>query len=73
MSHVRIRPRSSIADAELARMATVDLPRAVTLRRPPTPRAVLRAIASMERTIEPERVIVMPLQVARVPATTRRR
>lgn len=73
MSDLRIRPRSSIADAELARMATVDLPRPLTLRRPHAPGAVLRAIASMERTIEPDRVIVMPLQVAPVHATTRRR
>ena len=40
MSDVRIRPRSSIADAELARLATVDLPHVVTLRRPQAPRAV---------------------------------
>jgi hypothetical protein len=58
----RIRPRSAIADAELARMATVDLPQVLTLRRPHTPRALLRAVATMRRTIEPERVIVMTLQ-----------
>ena len=58
----RIRPRSAIADAELARMATVDLPQVLTLRRPHTPRALLHAVATMRRTIEPERVIVMTLQ-----------
>jgi hypothetical protein len=71
MSDARIRPRSSIADSELARMATVDLPRPLTLRRPHTPGAVLRAVASMQRTIEPERVIVMTLQPATVPARRR--
>ena len=71
MSDVRIRPRSSIADAELARMATVDLPHVLTLRRPHTPRAVLGAVARMQRTIEPERVIVMTLQAATV--SSRRR
>jgi hypothetical protein len=71
MSDVRIRPRSSIADAELARMATVDLPLPITLRRPHTPRAVLRAVAQMQRTIEPERVIVMTLQPVAVSARRR--
>jgi hypothetical protein len=52
-------------------MATVDLPRPLTLRRPHTPGAVLRAVASMQRTIEPERVIVMTLQPATVPARRR--
>lgn len=69
MSTIRIRPRSAIADAELARMATVDLPQVITLRRPHTPRAVIRAAASMRRTIEPERVIVMTL----VPVPARNR
>lgn len=69
MSTTRIRPRSAIADPELARMATVDLPQVITLRRPHTPRAVLRAVATMRRTIEPERVIVMSL----VPVPARNR
>ena len=71
MSDVRIRPRSSIADAELARLATVDLPHVLTLRRPQTPGSVLRALARLERTVEPERVIVMTLQPATVPARRR--
>ena len=71
MSDVRIRPRSSIADAELARLATVDLPRVLTVRRPHTPRAVLRAVARMQRTIEPERVIVMTLQPVAIEARRR--
>jgi hypothetical protein len=71
MSDVRIRPRSSIADVELARLATVDLPHVVTLRRPHPPGAILRAVAQMQRTIEPERVIIMTLQPATVPARRR--
>jgi hypothetical protein len=67
----RIRPRSAIADAELARMATVDLPQVLTLRRPHTPRALLHAVATMRRTIEPERVIVMTLQPVAVEARRR--
>ena len=67
----RIRPRSAICDAELARMATVDLPQVLTLRRPHTPRALLRAVATMRRTIEPERVIVMTLQPVAVEARRR--
>jgi hypothetical protein len=67
----RIRPRSSIADTELARMATVDLPQVLTLRRPHTPRALLTAVATMRRTIEPERVIVMTLQPVAIEARRR--
>ena len=52
-------------------MATVDLPQVLTLRRPHTPRAVLRAVATMRRTIEPERVIVMTLQPVGVEAHRR--
>ena len=69
MSSVRIRPRSAIADRELARQATVDLPAAWSRHRPRTPRAVLLAIASFRRPVEPERVIVMTL----VPVAARRR
>jgi hypothetical protein len=73
MSTPRIRPRSSIADAELAREATVDLPRTLSLGRPHAPGAMLRAVATMQRTIEPERVIVMPLQIATLRIPSRRR
>ncbi len=69
MSSVRIRPRSAIADPELARVATVDLPGAGTRRRPHIPRAIVRTIASFRRPAEPERVIVMTL----VPISARRR
>lgn len=69
MSYVRIRPRSAIADPELARAATVDLPVGRSLHRPRTPRALLRTIAAVRRPIEPERVIVMTL----VPVPARRR
>lgn len=71
MNPVRIRPRSSIADPELARAAVVDLPAAPTSRRLHAPRAVLEAIASMRGTsaLEPERVIVLTLS----PVAARRR
>ena len=70
MKPIRIRPRSSIADPELARSAVVDLPTAATARLH-TPRALLSAIAAMRGagTIEPERVIVLTL----VPVAARRR
>ena len=61
MSHVRIRPRSSIVDPELARAATVDLPETVIERRPQTPKALVQAIAALRRPAEPERTIVMTL------------
>jgi len=69
MTSIRIRPRSSIADPELARAAVVDLPMAAAVRRPRTPRALVKAIASFRRPIEPERVIVLRL----VPVLARRR
>ena len=71
MNSVRIRPRSSIADPELARAAVVDLPTAPAIQRLHTPRAVLAAIASIRRAgeLEPERVIVLNL----VPLAPRRR
>ena len=71
---ISIRPRSAIADAELARAACTDLPgigRPSLRGRGRGPRAVLGAIRSLGRPIEPERVIVMPL--ATVPASIRRR
>jgi hypothetical protein len=70
MPEVRIRPRSSIVDPELARAATVDLPVAFTGRRPQTPKALVEAIASLRRPAEPERTIVMTF--APVTARTRR-
>jgi hypothetical protein len=71
MNPVRIRPRSSIADPELARAAVVDLPTAASSRRLHVPRALLAAIASMRGAsgLEPERVIVLTL----VPVAARRR
>jgi hypothetical protein len=71
MNPIRIRPRSSIADPELARAAVVDLPTAPEPRRLRTPRAVIAAIASLRGagTLEPERVIVLTL----VPMAARRR
>jgi hypothetical protein len=71
MDPIRIRPRSSIADPELARAAVVDLPTTVEPRRLRTPRALVAAIASLRgvREHEPERVIVLTL----VPVAARRR
>ena len=69
MTSLRIRPRSAIADPELAREATVDLPGGPTGIRLRTPRAVIRAVTSFRRPIEPERLIVMTL----VPVPARRR
>jgi hypothetical protein len=71
MNPIRIRPRSSIADPELARGAVVDLPVAPVRRRPHTPRALLGALAALRSAadLEPERVIVLTL----VPVAARRR
>ena len=66
MSTMHIRPRTAIADAELARAARTDLPGSTPLPRPHTPRALARVIASLLRPLEPDRVIVMTL--AAVPA-----
>jgi len=60
MSDLRVRPRSSIVDPELARAATVDLP-ASRMHRPAAPQAVLRAVATLRRPTEPDRVIVLSL------------
>ena len=68
MSPIRIRPRSAIADADLARVATVDLPD-TGRRRLAGPGSVAKAIASFRRPIEPERVIVLTL----APVAARRR
>ena len=71
MSTVRIRPRSAIADADLARHAVVDLPKTFAVHRPHLPVAVTRAVDAIRGPIEPERVIVMPL--VPVPAEIRSR
>jgi hypothetical protein len=70
MNPVRIRPRSSIADPELARAAVVDLPAAASSRLH-APRALLAGIASLRGAsgLDPERVIVLTL----VPVAARRR
>ena len=49
MTPIRIRPRSSIADPELARAAVVDLPAAPARHRLHTPLALVQAIASFRR------------------------
>jgi hypothetical protein len=69
MSEVRIRPRSSIVDPELARAATVDLPAGPMELRPHTPKGLARALAALRRPVEPERTIVMTL--APMPARSR--
>jgi hypothetical protein len=61
MSAPRIRPRTAIADAELARTATVELPVVRQIHRPHTPRGLARTIASFRRPIMPERTIVVTL------------
>ena len=63
MTPIRIRPRSSIADPELARAAVVDLPAAPTRRRLHAPLAIVDVVASFRRSgaPEPERVIVLTL------------
>lgn len=62
---LRVRPRSGIADAELARLATTDLPHLPTRLRSLTPRTLLRLVRSPERLLEPERMIVIKLPTAR--------
>jgi hypothetical protein len=71
MTQIRIRPRSSIADPDLARAAVVDLPAAPARRRLHAPVALVAAIASFRRAgdVEPERVIVLTL----VPVAARQR
>jgi hypothetical protein len=77
MSVYRVRSRSCIADPELARMATVDLPVGFSYHRPETPQALVKvavralaALPALRRPIEPERTIVMTL--APVPARSQR-
>jgi hypothetical protein len=61
MPSPRIRPRTAIADADLARTATVELPVVRQIHRPHTPRGLARTIASFRRPIMPERTIVVTL------------
>lgn len=61
MSAPRIRPRTAIADAQLARTATVELPIVRQIHRPHTPRGLVRTIASFRRPLMPERTIVVTL------------
>jgi len=63
MTTIRIRPRSSIADPELARAAVVDLPAAPARRRLHAALALLTTVASFRRATEPEpeRMIVLTL------------
>jgi len=70
MSAYLVRSRSSIADPELARAATVDLPVVRVYRTPRPPQALIDAIASIRRPVEPELPIVLTL--APVPARSRR-
>lgn len=61
MSTIRIRPRSSIVDADRARSATVELPVVRQIHRPHTPRGLARTLASFRRPLVPERTIVVTL------------
>jgi hypothetical protein len=77
MSAYIVRPRSCIADPELARAAIVELPTGFAYRTPTTPRDLLKtaaraaaAVQAIRRPVEPERMIVMTL--APVPARTQR-
>jgi hypothetical protein len=74
MRTLRIHPRSAIADPELAREATVDLPDAAPTRRARVGHVVARSLVarglvSLRRPPAPDRVIVMTL----VPVHARRR
>ena len=60
----RIRPRSAIADADLARTAVTDLPGshlAALRERGLGLGAIKRSVRSLGRPLEPERVVVIPL------------
>jgi len=70
MSAYLVRPRSSIADPELARAATVDLPTGRSFRDLQPPQALLDAVASLRKPAEPEPPIVLTL--APVPARSQR-
>jgi hypothetical protein len=70
MSAFLVRPRSSIVDPELARAATVDLPTGRSLRDLEPPQALIDALASLRRPVEPELPIILSL--APVPARSQR-
>jgi hypothetical protein len=57
---IRIRPRSAIVDADIARIAVTELPGTPLTRRGHGPRAILATVRSLGRPSEPDRVIVMP-------------
>ena len=57
---IRIRPRSAIVDADIARIAVTDLPGTPVARRGLRPYAVLATIRALGRPSEPDRVIIMP-------------
>jgi hypothetical protein len=60
MSAYLVRPRSSIADPELARAATVDLPSG--FQRPNVPEALIDAVEALRaRNSEPDLPIVLSL------------
>ncbi|MEX1171008.1 MAG: hypothetical protein WEG56_00205 [Chloroflexota bacterium] len=79
MRTLRIHPRSAIADPELARQATLDLPGTVPTRRARARNVVARSLvarsvvarslASLRGPAEPDQVIVLTL----VPVHARRR
>ena len=71
MISARVRPRSSIADPELARSAVVDLPPAPAPARLQVPSFVRDAVASVRRASERELEPVIVLTL--VPVAARRR
>lgn len=66
---LRIRPRSAIADPDLARVALTELPGSPTAIEGYGPRSLLRMARALGRPMEPERVIVMPLPAVPSPST----
>lgn len=61
---LRVRPRSAIADADLARSAVTELPGSHFPWRDLRPGTLLRVVRSLGGPLEPERVIVvMPARV----------
>lgn len=70
MSAYLVRPRSCIADPELARAAVVDLPPPYRYPRPEPREAIAKALSAWRGSMEPEGMIVMSL--APVPARSRR-
>jgi hypothetical protein len=70
---ITIRPRSTIADAALARSARTDLPGIPGSALGYAPRTILRFMRSLGQPLEPERVVVMPLTRAQASIASRRR